>query len=131
MIAPRYRFTLLELMVMVAFCGVSLAAIGTPFLRLVVSIWIVLPGMVVDRALGGRGVLGGALAGGFAAEVMLYLHPDLLIRDPMLHGHLSWFIFSSLFFVPFGLIYGAVVSEEVCLVLGFLRGKAFAEKGAE
>jgi hypothetical protein len=124
MIAPKYQFTLFELMGLVAFCGVSLAAIGTPAMRLIVSIWIVLPGLVVDRARGGRGILGGSLAGGFAAEVMLFYYPDLLIRDPILPGPLSWFVFSSLFFIPFGLIYGAVVSEEVCLVIGFLQGKA-------
>ena len=51
---PRYQFTLHQLMVLVAFCAISLALLATPASLVILAIWIVLPGIAIDRARGGR-----------------------------------------------------------------------------
>ena len=44
-----------QLMVLVAFCAISLALLATTASLVVLWTWIVLPGIAIDRARGGRG----------------------------------------------------------------------------
>jgi len=59
---PRFRFTIRQLIVLIAICAVAFALLRTPFGFLVIAIASVLPGFLIERARGGEGILGGAVS---------------------------------------------------------------------
>jgi hypothetical protein len=118
---PRYQLTLHQLMVLVAFCALSFALLATPAAPMIVAIWIVLPGIAIDRARGGEGVVGGILAGGFAAVAFIWFFGYLIDDGPARRADPFLLIFPSLLFLPFGVIFGAVVNDLVRMVPGLLK----------
>jgi hypothetical protein len=117
---PRFQFTLRQLMVLVAFCAISLALIETPAILVILAIWIVLPGIAIDRAQGGEGIVGGAIAGQVAAVVIMTLLSHVMNGGLWSIARRSA-VFSAVFAMPAGIIFGAVVSDGVCRVLGLPR----------
>ncbi len=118
---PRYQLTLHQLMVLVAFCAISFAMLATAAAPVIVAIWIVLPGIAIDRARGGEGVVGGILAGGFAAVAFIWFFGYLIDDGPARRFDPFLLIFPSLLFLPFGVIFGAVVNDLVRMVPGLLK----------
>jgi hypothetical protein len=118
---PRYQLTLHQLMVLVAFCAISFALLATAAAPVIVAIWIVLPGIAIDRARGGEGVVGGILAGGFAAVAFIWFFGYLIDDGPARRFDPFLLIFPSLLFLPFGVIFGAVVNDLVRIVPGLLK----------
>jgi hypothetical protein len=118
---PRYQLTLHQLMVLVAFCALSFALLATAAAPMIVAIWIVLPGIAIDRARGGEGVVGGILAGGFAAVAFIWFFGYFIDDRPTRRADPFLLIFPSLLFLPFGVIFGAVVNDLVRLVPGLLK----------
>jgi hypothetical protein len=118
---PRYQLTLHQLMVLVAFCALSFALLATPAAPMIVAIWIVLPGIAIDRARGGEGVVGGVLAGGFAAVAFIWFFGYFIDDGPARRSDPFLLIFPTLLFLPFGVIFGAVVNDLVRIVPGLLK----------
>jgi hypothetical protein len=118
---PRYQLTLHQLMVLVAFCALSFALLATPAAPMIVAISIVLPGIAIDRARGGEGVVGGILAGGFAAIAFIWFFGYFIDDRPTRRADPFLLIFPSLLFLPFGVIFGAVVNDLVRMVPGLLK----------
>jgi hypothetical protein len=59
---PRFRFTIRQLIALIAICAVAFALLRTPFAFLVIALALVLPGFLIERARGGEGILGGAIS---------------------------------------------------------------------
>jgi hypothetical protein len=64
---PRFQFTIGGLIVLIAICGVCFAPLRTPFGFVVVCVGVIfvvaaLPGFFIGRALGGSGIIAGALS---------------------------------------------------------------------
>ena len=118
---PRYQLTLHQLMVLVAFCALSFALLATAAVLMIVAIWIVLPGIAIDRARGGEGVVGGILAGGFAAVAFIWFFGYFIDDRPTRRFDPFLLIFPSLLFLPFGVIFGVVVNDLVRMVPGLLK----------
>jgi hypothetical protein len=121
---PRYQLTLHQMMVLVAFCALSFALLATPASVVILAIWIVLPGIAIDRARRGEGVVGGMLAGGFAAVAFTFLFAHLIDDAPSQAVDALPLVFSSLLFIPFGLIFGAIVNDCVRVVPGLLQRRS-------
>lgn len=90
----RFRFTLRQASLLVAVCAVVFAMLRTPIgALLLISAGPVLPGFIIDRVRGGRGLVGGMLSaaitsGGFWLVCYLYNYffPDpanLLAHEPL------------------------------------------------
>jgi hypothetical protein len=60
---PRFRFTLVQLIQVVAVLAVCFTVIRTPFGPLALWVGIILVGFAIDRARGGAGFRGGILVG--------------------------------------------------------------------
>lgn len=105
-----YQIALRRMMLFVALCAISLATLATPASLLALAIWIVLAGVLVDRARGGDGTVGGALTGGLAAVVLMALFATLAHDDPRQYIDPLELIFSCLLAAPPGLVFGALVS---------------------
>ncbi len=127
---PRYQFTLRQLMVLVAFCAISLALLATTASLVVLWTWIVLPGIAIDRARGGRGVVGGTVAGGIAAIGFTVLFARVADYGPLQPVNPASLFFSALFALPFGLLFGAIMSGCVCEVL-WLPQRGLVARGEE
>jgi hypothetical protein len=122
---PRYQFTQRQMMALVAFCALSLALLATSASLVVLWTWIVLPGIAIDRARGGRGILGGTVAGGFAAVGFTVFFARVAAYGPLQPIDPASLFFSALFTLPFGLLFGAIMSGWVCDVLWLLqRGRS-------
>jgi hypothetical protein len=64
---PRLRFTIRQLIGLIAICAVAFALLRTPFEFLVVAFGFVVPGFLIGRARGGDGVIGGAISASLIA----------------------------------------------------------------
>jgi hypothetical protein len=78
---PQNQFTLGELMGLVALFALSFAMLTTSMAPLGVGVLIVLPGFVLERARGGRGIIGGIISGCVLPQVvaMGWVAFDLLL----------------------------------------------------
>ena len=87
---PQNQFTLGELMGLVALFALSFAMLTTSLAPLGVGVLIVVPGFVLERARGGKGIIGGIVSGCALPQVvaMAWAAFDLLLgglqgqRDP-------------------------------------------------
>ena len=61
---PRFQFTIRQLIALIAICAVAFALLRTPFGFLIIAFAVVLPGFLLERARGGKGIIGGALSAG-------------------------------------------------------------------
>jgi hypothetical protein len=59
----RFRFTIRQMIKLIALCAFCFAVLRTPFAPLIVAIGGVLPGFILSRANGGTGIRGGTLCG--------------------------------------------------------------------
>jgi hypothetical protein len=113
------RFTIRQLIGLIVICAVFLALLRTqagPFiLALVVPIGIVLPGFLIDRARGGEGILGGALAGGVVlvgfGSALAALMPGCLGPAPL----------TLLLLGSAGLYFGTLVSQGLWIAVEIAR----------
>lgn len=120
---PRFRFTIRQLIALIAICAVVFALLRTPFGFLVIAFGSVLPGFLIERARGGAGILGGALsacfivcAGGLAIAVLSGSPPVSNLGDAILK------LCSFLYFVSFyGFICGAILSTVLCGIFALMR----------
>jgi hypothetical protein len=114
----RFRFTIGQLITLIAVSAVLSAVLRTPFWPLLPAIGIVLGGFTVDRATGGRGVEGATAAGlvGFAV-----FGPLIAVSwDRSITTELGWpgiLILSLLIFSPMGIVFGFVVGFSSFWVL--------------
>jgi hypothetical protein len=78
---PRNQFTLGELMGLVALFALSFALLTTSMAPLGVGVLIVVPGFVLERARGGKGIIGGIISGCVLPQVvaMAWAAFDLLL----------------------------------------------------
>jgi hypothetical protein len=67
---PQNQFTLGELMGLVALFALSFALLMTSMAPLGVGVLIVVPGFVLERARGGRGIIGGIISGCVLPQVV-------------------------------------------------------------
>ena len=65
---PRLRFTIRQLIGLIAICAVVFALLQTPFGFVVVAFGFVVPGFLIERARGGEGVVGGACSASLIAS---------------------------------------------------------------
>jgi hypothetical protein len=87
MLLPRLRFTIRQLIGLIAICAVACAFLRTPVGFLALAFGFVVPGFVIERAGGGDGVIGGAvsaslIAGGLAiasSGLFLWNRPELRV----------------------------------------------------
>jgi hypothetical protein len=78
---PQNQFTLGELMGLVALFALSFALLTTSMAPLGVGVLIVVPGFVLERARGGKGIIGGIISGCVLPQVvvMAWAAFDLLL----------------------------------------------------
>jgi hypothetical protein len=115
---PRCRFTLGQLLKLIAASAVALAVIRTPFWPLLPAVGIALAAFSVDRASGGTGIEGATMAGlaSFAAFGPLIL--PLVDRSIVFEvGGLGIVVISLLLLSPMGLVFGFVVGFSAFWVL--------------
>lgn len=118
----RFRFTIGQLIVLIAASAIAFAVLRTPFWPFVVAIAPVMPGFAIDRARGGTGVLGAMLAGAITFFVIggsLFAYDLLYYRSIAYDSPAPYFIL--LVFVAVGFAYGTVVGSVafgVMLLLG-------------
>jgi hypothetical protein len=65
--SPRFRFTIRQLVALIAICAIVFALLRTPVGFLVLAVVSVFPGFLIQRARGGEGILGGALSAALTA----------------------------------------------------------------
>jgi hypothetical protein len=109
---PRYRFTIGQLIKLIAALAVLFTVLRTPFWPLVVGIGMILAGFARDRAKGGAGFFGAMVAGtiGFpCVGVAFYVCLQLLDQS---HS----FDFPGLVVLGF---YGGVIGWAVGTVVGY------------
>jgi hypothetical protein len=117
----RFRFTLRQAGLLVAVCAVVFALLRTlAGAFLVIMVGPVLPGFIIGRVKGGRGIVGGMLSavlasGGYGLACYLYdcfFHnpADVVVPEPLP------FLF---FLLIMGLIWGIFVSNLLCLILKY------------
>jgi hypothetical protein len=119
---PRFRFTLGQLLTLIAVSAVAFATLRTPFWPLLLAIGTVMPGFAIDRARGGPGILGAMLAGAITFILfgwVLFAYDLMFYRSIAYDGLAPYFI--SLAFGLIGLAYGTVVGSiafGIMLLLG-------------
>jgi hypothetical protein len=121
---PRFRFTLGQLLTLVAVSAVAFAMVRTPFWPLLLAIGPVMPGFAIDRARGGPGIIGAMLGGAITFIVFgvaLFAYDLLSHRSITYVGPAPYFIL--LVFGLIGLAYGTVVGS-VAFGIMLLLGRA-------
>ncbi len=114
----RFRFTLGQLITLIAVSAVAFAVLRTPFWPFVLAIAPVMPGFAIDRARGGPGVIGAMLAGAITFVVIggvLFAYDLLYSRSIAYDGPAPYFI--TLVLAIVGLAYGTVVG---CVAFGIM-----------
>jgi hypothetical protein len=121
---PRFRFTIGQLVKLVAVSALAFATLRTPLWPMVLAIGPIMPGFTLDRARGGPGIVGSMLAGAITFVVfgMAVLAYDYCTVRVIAYDSPAPF-FILLAFVAGGFAYGSVVG---CLAFGImlLRGQA-------
>jgi hypothetical protein len=119
MLPGRFRFTLRQAGLLVAVCAVAFALLRTPAgALLLILVGPVLPGFIIDRVRGGRGLVGGMLSATITSVgywVVCYLYA-YLFHDPadmLVHAPLPFLVFLLIM----GLIWGVFVSNLLVIVL--------------
>ena len=118
---PRLRFTIRQLIGLIAICGVACAVLRTPVGFVALAFGFVVPGFLIERASGGDGVIGGALsasliAGGLAmagSALFLWIRPDLSVLVSCVS-----FVFASL---VIGFFLGVVLGSILYAILKLTR----------
>ena len=107
---PRFRFTLRQLIKLVAVSAVVFALIRTPAWPFILAFGLILPGFTIDRARGGRGILGATLAGmiGFVGTGMVFYALDWWLSYPESNFNppFAFFVFLALMGLIWGLFVG-------------------------
>jgi hypothetical protein len=70
---PRFRFTIGQLVILVALSAVVFATLPMPLWPVIVAIGLVLAGFAIDRTRGGPGIYGAMIAGGMGFPLIALL----------------------------------------------------------
>jgi hypothetical protein len=114
----RFRFTIGQLIKLVAVSALAFATLRTPIWPIILAIGPIMPGFSIDRARGGPGILGSMLAGVitfviFGGAVLVYDY--YTVRMIAYDSPAPFFILLA--FGVGGLAYGTVVG---CLAFGIM-----------
>ena len=117
MAVEHFRFTIGELLKLIACCAIALAMFRTPAAPLVVIFLAVLPGFVIDRSAGNTGIAGAALSCalgflGLGAALWAYAY---LSGDPTLSQLRPGPLVCLIIFVVCGALCGAFVGTLLWL----------------
>jgi len=114
----RFRFTIGQLIKLVAVSALAFATLRTPIWPIILAIGPIMPGFSLDRARGGLGILGSMLAGviTFVVFGIAFLAYDYCSVRMIAYDSPAPF-FIVLAFGVGGLAYGAVVG---CLAFGIM-----------
>jgi hypothetical protein len=115
---PRLRFTIGQLVTLVAAVAVALAVLRTPVWPIVLAIGPILPGFTMDRARGGAGIVGAMLAGALTFVIFggaLFVYDLLSYRSIAYDSPAPYFILLALGVA--GLACGTVVG---CIAFGIM-----------
>jgi hypothetical protein len=120
----RFRFTIRQLIKLVAVSALTFATLRTPIWPVALAIGLIMPGFSIDRARGGLGIIGSMLAGVITFVVFgiaLLAYDYYSVRVVAYNSPAPYFILLA--FGIGGLAYGSVVG---CLAFGImlLRGQA-------
>jgi hypothetical protein len=119
---PRFQFTIRRMIALIAACAILFSLVRTPaeLFAMIVSIGLVLPGFVIDRARGGTGVMGGALSCCLLVHVLaigLYLSLIGLPQSGGVSDLEFLIILSAMMVLP--LSWGAAVSIVLYYIIKF------------
>jgi hypothetical protein len=114
----RFRFTIRQLIKLVAVSALTFATLRTPIWPVALAIGLIMPGFSIDRARGGLGIIGSMLAGVitfvvFGGAVLVYDY--CTVRMITYDSPAPFFILLA--FGVGGLAYGTVVG---CLAFGIM-----------
>ncbi len=114
----RFRFTLAQLIKLIAVSAVAFATLRTPIWPMVLAIGPIMPGFAIDRSRGGPGILGAMLAGlvTFVVFGVALLAYDYCFERTIAYDSPAPF-FILLAFAIGGLAYGSVAG---CLAFGIM-----------
>jgi hypothetical protein len=122
---PRFRFTLGQAGLLIVLCAVAFALLRTPGGSMaLILVGPVLPGFILGRVKGGRGIVGGMLSAalasvGYGLAFCLY---DYFFHDPadvLGPASLSFLLFFWLVMGLMGLLWGIFVSILFGVILKF------------
>jgi uncharacterized PurR-regulated membrane protein YhhQ (DUF165 family) len=108
---PRLRFTIRQLIGLIAICAVVFALLRTPFGFVIVPFGFVVPGFLIERARGGDGVMGGAISASLICGGLTLAGTSLAFALGPFHERTLW--------NAFGLVFvGSIAVSLMAFVLG-------------
>jgi uncharacterized PurR-regulated membrane protein YhhQ (DUF165 family) len=108
---PRLRFTIRQLLGLIAICAVTFALLRTPFGFVLVPVGFVVPGFLIGRARGGDGVIGGAISASLIAGGLMLAGSALAFALRPFHERTPWNAFGLV-------IVGSIAVSLMAFVLG-------------
>jgi hypothetical protein len=116
------RFTIRQLIGLIAVCAVTFALLRTPFGFVVVAFGFVVPGFLIERAGGGDGVIGGAVSASLIGGGLALAASPLLFSVGPEPGHALLSAFSFVLAVSLmAFVLGMILSTILYAIFKILQ----------